>query len=103
MIKNLFAIAGILAALMMQGCYALNSANTSVSVKVSPDGTCQAEYSSNKEQVGLRAQVCGGEVEVDKSGSSEVIAAGSLANQRELIQLLREQLQKPAPIPLATK
>lgn len=88
----------LLAVMMMQGCYALNSASTNVSVKVSPDGTCQAEYSSNKEQVGLEASVCGGSVRVDKAGSSEAIAAGSLANQLELIRLI-ERLMNYKPVP----
>lgn len=80
------------------GCYGLNSAATTVSVVVSPDGTCRAEYSSNKEQVGLEAAVCGGMVRVEKSGSNEAIAAGSIANQAMLLKIFEGLMQKAGPV-----
>lgn len=92
--KPLLYAIGLVLLLSLAGCYGLNSAATTLSVTRSPDGTCKADYSSNKELLGLEAEVCGGRVKVDKSGSSEAIAAGSIANQALLLEILQGQLQK---------
>lgn len=58
--------------LLLFGCSML-SANTTVDLKVEPDGTCTGHYSSNKEQVGMEAAICGGTVKVDKATTQEAI------------------------------
>ncbi len=69
------------------GCYPMFAAKTTVHVQVLPDGTCMADFTSDKEENDLVASVCGGNVSVKKAGSQpEVIAAvlnlyQSLANQ----------------------
>ena len=75
------------------------TAKTTVSVSVSPDGTCNATYSSDKEQLGLEAEVCGGRVKVDKSGTLESVVAATLAAQTLLLNRL-EALLKVAPVPV---
>ena len=73
----------------MVGCGAQNyTAKTSVHVMKSPDGTCQADYSSDKEQQGLEAEVCGGKVRVDKSGTLESVVAAQAASTAALIKIL---------------
>ncbi len=69
------------------GCYPMFAAKTTVHVQVLPDGTCTADFTSDKEENDLVASVCGGNVSVKKAGSQpEVIAAvlnlyQNLANQ----------------------
>ena len=77
-------------ALALTGCAQGFTAKTSVSVSVSPDGSCQATYTSDKEQVGLEAEVCGGKVKVDKSGTLESVVAATAASQAELIKMLNK-------------
>ena len=83
---RLLAVVAIFA---MVGCGAQNyTAKTSVHVMKSPDGTCQADYSSDKEQQGLEAEVCGGKVRVDKSGTLESVVAAQAASTAALIKIL---------------
>ena len=82
---------GLVLMLAATGCGAnYFSAKTQVDVMVSPDGTCQATYTSDKEQVGLEAMVCGGTVKVDKSGTLESVVAATAASQAELIKMLNK-------------
>lgn len=83
-----FLFAAFLALLLSaSGCYPMFAAKTTVHVQVMPDGTCTADYTSDKEENDLAASVCGGTVSVKKAGSQpEVIAAvltlyQNLANQ----------------------
>jgi len=90
--KENLIIAGAAALfLMTQGCAQMFTAKTSVQIQVSPDGTCTAAYSSDKEQVGLEASVCGGSVKVDKSGTHDAVIAAVLSMQGQLLQMVREQ------------
>ncbi|MNC95809.1 hypothetical protein D3C83_130130 [compost metagenome] len=72
------------------------TAKTIVTVEVRPDGTCIAAYTSDKEQIGLDASVCGGFVKVDKAGTQEAVIAAVLSMQSQLVQLIREQAAKGA-------
>jgi len=72
--KTLLAAAAILMLLALEmGCAQMFTAKTTVTVNTSPDGTCAATYSSDKEQIGLEASVCGGTVKVDKAGTPEAV------------------------------
>lgn len=83
---RLFAVVAIFA---LVGCGAQNyTAKTSVHVRTSSDGTCEAEYASDKEQQGLKAEVCGGKIEVDKSGTLESVVAAQAASTAALIKIL---------------
>lgn len=83
---RLLAVVAIFA---MVGCGAQNyTAKTNVHVLVSPDGTCEAEYSSDKEQQGLETEVCGGKVKVDKSGTLESVVVAQAASTAALIKIL---------------
>lgn len=87
MVRSVMMLAAILAALMLQGCYEWNAARTQLEVQTA---NCTAKYSSNKEQVGLAAKVCGGEVSVDKSGSSEAVLATLLQVQLKMLELIQQ-------------
>lgn len=63
------------------GCSMFTS-NTRVRVEVRPDGTCIAEYTSAKEQLGLEAGICGGTVRVDKASTQDAV----MLRMMELIQ-----------------
>ena len=81
------------ATLVFIGCNAQGyTAKTVVSVSTSPDGTCQASYASDKEQQGLEAEVCGGKIKVDKSGTLESIVAAQAANNAALAKILEALL-----------
>lgn len=96
--KILIAMVALFA---MVGCGAnYFSAKTSVHVMVAPDGTCQADYTSDKEQQGLEASVCGGTVKVDKSGTLESVVSATLQNSMMMQQLIQ---QLSTLIPAAAK
>jgi len=76
------------------------SAGTTVTVSVDKDGNCQASYSSNKEQQGLEAMICGGGVKVDRSGTLESVVAASVSANLKLQEILAQLLQM---IPAAGK
>ena len=97
-----FGLALMLAA---TGCGARYfSAQTQVDVMVSPDGTCHASYSSEKEQQGLEASVCGGSVKVDKSGTLESVVAASLQSTLKMQEIMGQLLQMiPAAASMAAK
>jgi hypothetical protein len=61
------------------------ASRTSVNVEVRPDGTCIANYTSDKEQMGLEAAICGGNVKVDKSGTLESVVAAQSAIIQKLL------------------
>lgn len=91
-LSNLFSALLVMSAgLIFSGCYALNSASTTVKVLKTGD-SCQAEYSSNKEQVGLEASVCGGSVKVDKSGSNDAVIAATLAMQQQMFAFVQQMI-----------
>ena len=84
--RNLVALVALL---FIVGCGAQNyTAKTTVHVLKSPDGTCQADYASDKEQQGLEAEVCGGKVKVDKSGTLESVVAAQAASNAALAKIL---------------
>lgn len=72
------------------GCAQAFTAKTNVSLTVSKDGTCTATYSSDKEQTGLEASVCGGKVSVDKSGTLESVVAATAVSQAMMLQILNK-------------
>ena len=81
--------AAVLAMLLSAtGCAQMFTAKTAVSVTQSPDGTCTATYSSDKEQIGLEAEVCGGKVKVDKAGTQEAVIAAVLQSQIQILGLI---------------
>ena len=83
------------------GCGARDfSAGTTVTVSVDKDGNCQASYTSNKEQQGLEAMICGGGVKVDRSGTLESVVAASVSANLKLLEILAQLLQM---IPAAGK
>ena len=94
--------------LVLTGCgVAQFTASTTASVMKSPDGTCSATYTSNKDQVGLDAAVCGGTIKVDKSSTSEAAiaaAAQAMAKMQETVGKLVDELialgkLAPKPVP----
>jgi hypothetical protein len=89
--------------LALTGCAQMFTSKTNVTVEVLPDKTCRATYSSDKEQLGLEASICGGTVKVDKSGTLESVVASSLALQMkvvDLIQTLTAAAKTAAPTPI---
>jgi len=72
------------------------SAKTAVTISVATDGTCTATYTSDKEQMGLEAEVCGGRVKVDKSGTLESVVAASLGATLKMQEMLQGLLQNAA-------
>ena len=76
------------------GCGARDfSAGTTVTVSVDKDGNCQASYSSNKEQQGLEAMICGGGVKVDRSGTLESVVAASVESNMKMQEIMAQLLQ----------
>ena len=89
LIENLIIAAAIIVITgFLPGCAQMFSSKTQVAVLHNPDGTCQASYSSDKEQQGLEAEVCGGKIKVDKSGTMEAVVAASAATQASLARIL---------------
>lgn len=90
--ENLIIIAAILvlpAILTLPGCAQMFTSKTNVSVEVvEKDKTCRASYTSDKEQEGLEATVCGGKIKAAKSGTLESVIEGVTALQRELAGIL---------------
>ena len=95
-IENL-VIAFLLAVfLSLNGCAQMFTAKTTVRIEVRPDGTCIGNYTSDKEQVGFEAAVCGGSVKVDKATTQEAVIAAVLSMQSQVLQLIRDQASKGA-------
>jgi len=76
--------------LVLSSCAQMFTAKTDVAVETLPDGTCRATYSSNKEQQGLTADICGGKVAVDKAGTLEQVVAATAATQAELLKMVNK-------------
>ena len=100
--KDLLKAAGLALLLAASpGCGAnYFSAKTTVAVSTMPDGTCTASYSSDKDQQGLEASVCGGSIKVDKSGTLESAVAASMQATLKMQDLLAQLLQM---VPAAAK
>jgi hypothetical protein len=101
--RGTLALAMLALCVTLAGCAQMFTSKTNVTVEVLPDKTCRASYSSDKEQVGLTASVCGGFVSVEKSGTLESVVASSLALQLkvvDLIQTLTAQAKTAAPTPI---
>ena len=96
LMTRLVAALVIIAAFYLSGCAQMFTAKTTVRVERLPDGTCIAEYTSDKEQIGLEASVCEGNVKVDKAGTQEAVIAAVLSMQGQLLQMIREQAAKGA-------
>jgi len=95
-----FWLAAMLAALMvLTGCARMFTAQTTVHVEKTADGACTADYSSSKEQEGLEASMCGGDIKTVKSGTLESAVAAALQMQLTMARLL-EQLLAKTPVPL---
>jgi hypothetical protein len=88
---------------LLTGCAQMFTAKTNVQITVSPDGTCTAQYTSDKEQVGLEASVCGGSVKVDKAGTQDAVIAAVLQMQTQILGMVKEmqaaQARSTAPRP----
>ena len=78
------------------GCAGMFTAKTTVRVEVRPDGTCIGDYTSDKEQVGFEAAVCGGSVKVDKASTQDAVIAAVLSIQNQIWSMLRDQASKGA-------
>lgn len=77
------------AAAILPGCAQMFTSKTTVSVEVvEKDKTCRASYTSDKEQEGLEATICGGKIKAAKSGTLESVIEGVTALQRELAGIL---------------
>ena len=76
---------------LLSGC----ASKTTVHVEVRADGTCVGDYTSDKEQMGLEAAICGGKVKVEKSGTLESVVAA----QSQIIQMLMKAGALAATIP----
>lgn len=81
---KLFLTLTILACLwLLSGCAQMFTAKTTVRYEKRPDGTVIAEYSSDKEQVGLEATLGDASIRVDKAGTPiEAINAAVRLNER---------------------
>ena len=86
----------LIVALSGYGCASMFTAKTTVRVEVRPDGTCIGDYTSDKEQVGFEAAVCGGSVKVDKASTQDAVIAAVLSMQSQVLQLIRDQASKGA-------
>ena len=78
------------------GCAQMFTAKTTVRLEVRPDGTCIGDYTSDKEQLGFEASVCGGSVKVDKASTQDAVIAAVLSMQSQVLQLIRDQAAKGA-------
>jgi len=93
-----FWLALMLAALMiLNGCAQMFSAQTTVRVEKTKD-SCIAEYTSSKEQEGLTANMCGGDIATAKSGTLESAVAAALEMNTVLLRQLLPLLQKSAAL-----
>lgn len=85
--------------LILGGCAPLFTAQTTVHFELRPDGTCVGDYTSNKDQVGLSATLCGGsQIHVDKATTSEAVTAAVLQLHLRISDLL-EKLNSRQPPP----
>lgn len=91
-IKNAIVCVLILAApAILPGCAQMFTSKTTVSVEVTEgEKSCKASYTSDKEQEGLAAEVCGGKIKAAKSGTLESVVEGVTALQRELVSLMNK-------------
>ena len=97
--KQIIGAAAILMLLALEmGCAQMFTAKTAVTVSVSPDGTCTATYSSDKEQSGLEAEVCGGKVKVDRSGTLESVVAAVAQTQLFILKQIEGLAAKGAAV-----
>lgn len=98
-IENLIIAGCLVLFLSLTGCARWMTSRTEVHFNVvTKDGTtCSGEYVSDKEQQGLEAQLCGGTMKVDRSGTLEQVVAKTAELQATLGRII-EQL-----MPLAAK
>lgn len=68
------------------GCAQMFSSKTMVTVE---NAGCKASYESDKEQLGLESEICGGKLKVGRSGTQEQVIAATLAAQMQMLDLLR--------------
>jgi len=97
--KTTVWLALALAALMfVYGCANMFSAKTTVHVEKTADGACKADYSSSKEQEGLEASMCGGDIKTAKSGTLESAVAAALQLNLTMSRILEQLMQKGAVV-----
>jgi len=94
MIKRILFLSLIVGAafVYLTGCASMYTAKTKVHVEIRPDGTCIGDYSSDKEQQGLEAAICGGNIKVDKSGTLESIVAAIASQQAQIARVFETLL-----------
>lgn len=92
--RNLRLGVACLVILLLTGCAQMFTAKTTVSVETGPDGRCIASYTSDKQQEGLEASICGGAIKTAQSGTLESVVAASLQTQALLLQMLQQLATK---------
>lgn len=88
--RNLRLGVALLVILLPAGCAQMFTSKTQVNVETFPDGRCVATYSSDKQQQGLEASVCGGIVKVDQAGTLESVVAATIQTQGMILQLMQQ-------------
>lgn len=92
-------------AIFSQGCTSMFTAKTTVHYERRPDGTIIADYTSDKDQVGLSAIIGDASIKVDRSDTNAAAIGAALETNRMSLQLLQDALKagaaaaKVAPIP----
>ena len=96
----------VLGILFLSGCVSMFTARTTATYKLSPDGTLEADYSSNKDQQGLDVDIesDNGKLKIvrihaDKSGTNESAIAAALAANLRLIALVETLAAAAGKVP----
>lgn len=87
--KRIIQAAALVLMLSFNGCAQMFTSKTTVNVEVT-DGQkiCKASYTSDKEQEGMEATICGGKIKTAKSGTLESVVEGVTELQKELAGIL---------------
>jgi hypothetical protein len=89
-----FIAAVIFMLIYANGCAQMFTSKTTVHFETrnSNGDTCIGDYTSDKEQIGLEAIICGGAtIKVDKASTQEAVVAAVLSMQSQMLQFIKEQ------------